>query len=72
MAASKALLRDLERIVGREHVIAGQDDLVIFERDGSVSSALPDVVVLPIDTEQVAAYYLRNGNVNPVDLVATS
>ena len=55
MAASKALLRDLERIAGREHVIAGRDDLVIFERDGSVSGALPDVVVLPIDTEQVAA-----------------
>jgi glycolate oxidase len=55
MTASAALLRDLERIVGREHVVSRHDDLVIFERDGSVAGALPDVVVLPATTEQVAA-----------------
>jgi glycolate oxidase len=55
MAASQALIRDLERIVGRDHVISGRDDLVIFERDGSVTGALPDVVVLPATTEEVAA-----------------
>ncbi|HYZ02627.1 MAG TPA: FAD-linked oxidase C-terminal domain-containing protein [Candidatus Binatia bacterium] len=55
MAASKGLIRDLERIVGRQHVISARDDLVIFERDGSVAGALPDVVVLPATTEEVAA-----------------
>src|SRR5919202_3052455 len=55
MSAAKALIRDLERIVGRQHVISREHDLVIFERDGSVAGALPDVVVLPIDTAQVAA-----------------
>ena len=54
MAASRALIRDLERIVGRRHVISAPDDLVIFERDGSVAGALPDVVVLPATTEEVA------------------
>src|SRR5919201_4165814 len=54
MAASRALIRDLERIVGRQHVISAPDDLVIFERDGSVAGALPDVVVLPATTEEVA------------------
>jgi glycolate oxidase len=55
VAASPALIRDLQRIVGRDHVISGRDDLVIFERDGSVTGALPDVVVLPATTEEVAA-----------------
>jgi glycolate oxidase len=55
MKASPALIRDLERIVGRDHVISGRDDLVIFERDGSVTGALPDVVVLPATTQEVAA-----------------
>jgi glycolate oxidase len=55
MSVSPALISDLKKIVGPEHVISGRHDLVIFERDGSVAGALPDVVVLPATTEEVAA-----------------
>jgi glycolate dehydrogenase FAD-linked subunit len=49
------LLEGLRRAVGREHVIAGATDLRIFERDASIEGAVPDAVVLPATTEQVAA-----------------
>ena len=55
MAITGQLLRDLQRAVGRDHVIANEDDLRIFERDGSIEGAAPDAVVLPANTNEVAA-----------------
>src|SRR5204863_1899259 len=40
--------------VGRDHVITAADDLRIFERDGSIQGAVPDAVVLPATTDEVA------------------
>lgn len=44
---------ELRRIVGDRHVIDRADDLVIFERDGSISGSLPDAVVLAGSTDEV-------------------
>ena len=39
--------------MGRPHVVHEPNDLRIFERDGSITGALPDAVVLPGDRDQV-------------------
>src|SRR5439155_9371080 len=54
MALPQSVVAELQRIVGRPHVVHGPHDLRIFERDGSISGALPDAVVLPADRDQVA------------------
>src|ERR1051326_113197 len=54
MPLAAAVLDELRRIVGRDHVIAGADDLRIFERDASIEGAVPDAVVLPANTQQVS------------------
>src|SRR5436853_7396795 len=55
MALPAGALSDLTRIVGERSVIHGAHDLKIFERDGSITGALPDAVVLPADRNQVVA-----------------
>jgi glycolate oxidase len=55
MALPIAVVEELRRIVGREFVIDSANDLRIFERDASIEGALPDAVVLPATTEQVAS-----------------
>jgi len=45
---------ELRSIVGSQAVIDAPNDLRIFERDGSIEGAVPDAVVLPSSTEQVA------------------
>src|SRR5438105_183629 len=53
MSLPGSALSDLERIVGRQHVVHRPHDLKIFERDGSITGALPDAVVLPADRAEV-------------------
>src|SRR5437899_2763507 len=53
MALPKGVVEDLQRIVGRPHVVHEPNDLRIFERDGSITGALPDAVVLPDTRDQV-------------------
>ncbi len=53
MPLPSGLLGSLRRIVGDRHVVADPHDLVIFERDGSITGALPDAVVLPGNRDQV-------------------
>src|SRR6202165_832935 len=55
MALQTSVIEELRRIVGREFVIDSANDLRIFERDASIEGSLPDAVVLPSTTEQVAA-----------------
>jgi len=55
MALDISIVDELRRIVGRDHVVANADDLRIFERDASIEGAMPDAVVLPSTTQQVAA-----------------
>jgi len=55
MALPRSVLGELRRIVGDRHVVHEPNDLRIFERDGSISGAVPDAVVLPGDREEVVA-----------------
>jgi glycolate dehydrogenase FAD-linked subunit len=51
----KAVLRELEKIVGRDNVLSAKEELQMYEYDGSVEIGRPDYVVFPADKEQVAA-----------------
>ena len=55
MPLEKAVLEEVRRAVGREHVIDSSNDLRIFERDASIEGAVPDAVVLPANTAEVSA-----------------
>lgn len=53
MALPQGMLRDLRRLVGDTNVVSDPHDLRIFERDGSVTGAIPDAVVLPSRLDEV-------------------
>src|SRR3989442_9267706 len=55
MGLAPEVIRELRRAVGREHVIASDNDLRIFERDASIEGAAPDAVVLPATTAEVSS-----------------
>jgi len=55
MPLTSRVVDELRRAVGRDHVITAADDLRIFERDGSIEGVAPDAVVLPANSEEVAA-----------------
>ena len=46
-------LRELRRIVGERAVLFRDQDLLLYEYDGSIDKARPDVVVFPRTTDQV-------------------
>jgi glycolate oxidase len=50
-----AIVRKLESALGKERVISSPDELFAFEFDGTIERALPQAVVFPETTEQVAA-----------------
>jgi len=50
-----ALLEDLQRIVGPANLIQNPEEKLVYECDGlTMFKAMPDVVVLPTSTQQVA------------------
>jgi hypothetical protein len=55
MPLQATVLEELRHAVGRQHVIDDGNDLRIFERDASIEGAVPDAVVLPGTTAEVAA-----------------
>ncbi|MDQ6877920.1 MAG: FAD-binding protein [Candidatus Dormibacteraeota bacterium] len=55
MPLQPPVLAELRRLVGREHVIDSANDLRIFARDATIEGAVPDAVVLPATTAEVAA-----------------
>src|SRR5467141_334445 len=55
MPLDRAVLEELRRVVGREHVIDSSNDLRIFERDASIEGCAPDAVVLPANAAEVSA-----------------
>src|SRR4029077_18407809 len=55
MPLPSQVLGELCNAVGREQVIDAAYDLRIFERDASIEGAVPDAVVLPASTDEVAA-----------------
>jgi len=53
MALPGSVIKQLARIVGDQHVVHSPNDLRIFERDGSITGALPDAIVLPANRDEV-------------------
>src|SRR5256712_4096383 len=49
-----SVVRELRQIVGDEYVLVEKEDVIVYEQDGSIMQVLPEVVVLPESTEQVA------------------
>ncbi len=52
---NSSLLRELTSLLGPANVLHQHDDLLLFEYDGSVEKALPDLVVFPRTTQEVSA-----------------
>ena len=50
-----SLLPELTALLGEANVLHRREDLVLYEYDGSVEKAMPDVVVFPRTTKDVAA-----------------
>ncbi len=50
----RKVLRDLQRLLGKENVLHEREDLLMYEYDGSVEIARPDCVVFPRTTGDVA------------------
>jgi glycolate oxidase len=51
---SKALIRDLRRVVGTSYVLHRPEELLTYEYDAAVERASPEVVVLPASTDEAA------------------
>ena len=51
---NKNILTQLEKIVGKEGVLATPEDLAVYGYDATFAEHRPDVVVLPRSTEQVS------------------
>jgi len=49
-----SLLRELNSLLGSSNVLHKNEDLVLYEYDGSVEKARPDLVVFPHTTEDVS------------------
>ncbi len=50
----KQLIRQLQRIMGREGVLTTPEELAVYGYDGTFEDHAPDLVVLPRTTEQVS------------------
>ncbi len=51
----KRLLREFQSIVGRQYVLHEPEDLIVFEYDGTIERAMPNLVVFPGSAQEVAA-----------------
>src|SRR5665213_2631880 len=47
------LVRELEHVLGPAGVLAGAEDLLLYEYDGSIDEARPDCIVFPRSTQDV-------------------
>ena len=56
-----ALIKDLEGVLGPDRVFTHPADLIAYEFDSSVISALPDLVVFPTSTQEVVGVVLTAG-----------
>jgi glycolate oxidase len=49
-----ALINELSAIVGEHYVLVEKEDIVVYEQDGSIFQVMPDIVVVPGNTDEVA------------------
>ncbi len=52
---TREVVRELERVLGRERVISTTEELIAFEYDGTIERGMPQAVVFPESTDQVSA-----------------
>ena len=55
MAIPSAALKQIQSLLGKPAVLTAPSDLKLYEYDGGVDKALPEVVVFPRTTEDVVA-----------------
>jgi glycolate oxidase len=48
------LINELSAIVGEHYVLVEKEDIVVYEQDGSIFQVMPDIVVVPGNTDEVA------------------
>ena len=51
----ESVIKELQAIVGADNVLFAPEDLIAFEYDATIERGVPDAVVLPKTTQQVAA-----------------
>jgi glycolate oxidase len=49
------LIAELRTIVGENYLLLAKEDVIVYEQDGSILQAMPEIVVLPANVEQVSA-----------------
>ena len=49
------LINELRAIVGVRFVLTEKEDTIVYEQDGSIFQVMPQIVVIPANTEQVSA-----------------
>jgi len=49
-----ALINELRAIVGEPYVLVEKEDVIVYEQDGSIFQVMPEIVVVPGNTEEVA------------------
>jgi len=64
----RQVIRELEKLLGKQAVLSAPEDLLMYEYDGSVEVARPDCVVFPRTTEHVVGI-VRLANQHNVPLV---
>jgi glycolate oxidase len=52
---SSDTIRELQAIAGARNVLFAPEDLIVFEYDATIERGVPDAVVLPATTQEVAA-----------------
>jgi glycolate oxidase len=52
------IIRELQQLLGRESVLSTSEDLMMYEYDGSIEVARPEVVVFPRTTQEVVSIVL--------------
>ncbi len=56
------LIRELQRAIGKRWVLHAPEDLLVYEYDATIDRSLPEAVVLPETTEEVAARSASRGS----------
>ena len=63
----KSIIRELEKLLGRDAVLSAHTDLLMYEYDGSVEQARPECVVFPRTREDVVGIVkLANRTQTPI------
>jgi glycolate oxidase len=50
-----ALVDELRAIVGDSYLLIKKEDVIVYEQDGSILQAMPEIVVVPADAAEVSA-----------------